>query len=118
MAHKFILIGIAILAFSTIGCDTPHLILDDVIDKQPSQTAQSCKVGDTLTQGQSCTDPNTDGLFSVTPTGNGKYTSETGLFFEATDVLDTTGSTLNGQAYNFKARKQDDGTWKIEATTH
>ena len=118
MAHRLILIGMAILAFYTVGCDTPHLILDDVIDKQPQQNAPSCKVGDILTFGQRCADPNTDVLFTVTPTGNGKYTSESGLLFEATDVLDTTGSTLNGQPYNFKARKQDDGTWKIEAITH
>lgn len=118
MAHRLILIGMAILAFSILGCDTPHLILDDVIDKQPQQTAPRCKVGDILTFGQRCADPNTDALFSVTLTGNGKYTSDTGLLFEATDVLDTTGSTLNGRAYNFKATKQQDGTWKIETLTH
>ena len=119
MLKKFIIIGIAIVVFATQGCDNSKLILENVItDNQPSETAPICKVGDTLIQGQSCTDPNTDALFSVTSVGNGKYTSESGLLYEATDVLDTVGTTLNGNAYNFKATKQKNGSWKIEAVTH
>ncbi|MDE0554987.1 MAG: hypothetical protein OXI24_12260 [Candidatus Poribacteria bacterium] len=114
MLKKFILIGIAIIAFYTQGCN--DLNVENVIT--PSQKAPICKVGDILTEGQSCTDPNTDALFSVTQKGNGKYTSDTGLLYEATDVLDTIGTTLNGNAYNFKATKQNNGSWKVETVTH
>lgn len=118
MLKKFILIGIVLIVFSTQGCDNSNLNLENVIiDSQSSETAPTCKVGDILIEGQSCTDPNTDALFSVTPQGNGKYTSESGLLYESTDVLDTIGTTLNGQAYNFKATKQDNGSWKIEVVT-
>lgn len=116
MLKKFILIGIAIIAFYMQGCNYSNLNVENVIT--PPQKTPICKVGDILIEGQSCTDPNTDALFSVTQKGNGKYTSDTGLLYEATDVLDTIGTTLNGNAYNFKATKQNNGSWKIETTTH
>lgn len=124
MIHRCILIGIAIIAFTTFGCENSNLILDNIVEidniveNETNDTTTLCKVGDILTIGQQCQDPNTDATFTVTTHGNGKYTSKTGLLFEATDVLDTTGSTLNGRAYNFIARKQNDGKWKIETITH
>lgn len=118
MLHRFILISIVILAFATFGCQNSNLMLDNIVENEPDQATPLCNVGDILTPGERCQDPNTDATFTVTTHGNGKYTSKTGLLFEATDVLDTTGSTLNGMPYNFKARKQNDGTWKIETITH
>jgi len=117
MFTRIIVITFTIVAFATFGCENSNLIFENVVDTQPTQTAPSCKIGDTLTKGQSCADPNTDAIFSVLEDGNGKYTSKGGLLFEATDVLDTTGTTFNDKPYNFKATKQNDGTWKIETVT-
>ena len=116
MLKQFILIGIAIGAFTTFGCENTK-ILDNVVNKQPTQTAPICEVGDTLKKGQTCQDPGTDAVFSVTENGNGKYTSKGGLLFETTDVLDTIGTTFNDKPYNFKATKQNDGSWKIETVS-
>ena len=117
MLQRFILIGIAIVALTTFGCENTNRILDTVVENQPLQTATICEVGDTLKKGQTCKDPGTNAVFSVTENGNGKYTSKNGLLFEATDVLDTIGTTFNAKPYNFKATKQNDGSWKIEVVT-
>ena len=76
-----------------------------------------CNPGDILTIGQSCLDKGTDATFKVLDNKSGSYTSESGLLFESTDVLETLGSTLNGRSYNFKAVRVGDGMWQIETTT-
>lgn len=66
MLKKLILVAVVIIAFYTQGCN--NLNVETVIT--PSEKAPSCKVGDILIEGQSCTEPNTDALFSVTPQGS------------------------------------------------
>ena len=111
---------VCILVVLSIGCnDMSKKVINTAMDTEPdvqmdTQTATICEVGDTLKKGQTCQDPGTDAVFAVTENGNGKYTSKGGLLFEATDVLDTTGTTFNGKPYNFKATKQKDDSWKIE----
>ena len=60
--------------------------------------------------GESCTYPGTSTEFSVDSSGTGRF-----LFYTSGTGIDARNSTLNGVAYNFKASKQDDGNWIIEA---
>ena len=102
-----------LLAISLLGCQRTNIsqVVENVSE---NQRIPFCKVGDILNPGQSCLDKGTDATFTVLDNGNAKYTSKSGLLFEATDVLDATGSTLNDQSYNFIARKRRDGSWIIE----
>jgi len=115
-----------ILLFSVLGCednkiaqDTLMDVISDIENISDEQITPSdnkipiCKVGDILMPGQSCMDSSTDGIFTVLENGNGKYTSASGILFEATDILDTEGSTFNGIEYSFRAGRLTDGTWKI-----
>ncbi len=95
--------------------DTPTTETEtDTPTTETTASINFCKVGDILKPGQSCLDSGTDAKFTVLENGNAQYTSESGLFFESTDVLDARGSMLNDQPYDFLARKRDDGTWIIE----
>ncbi len=72
--------------------------------------AQVCKVGDTLSPGDSCTYPGTNIEFSVLNDGSGRF-----LFITAGTGINARNITVNGVRYNFAASKQADGTWLIEA---
>ena len=69
-----------------------------------------CHVGLIVGPGESCTYPGTSLEFSVDSSGTGRF-----LFFAAGTGIDARNTTINGVTYNFKASKQDDGTWIIEA---
>ena len=69
-----------------------------------------CKVGDTLSPGESCTYPGTNIEFSVLNNGSGRF-----LFFTAGTGINARNVTIDGVRYNFAASKQADGTWLIEA---
>ena len=69
-----------------------------------------CRVGLIVGPGESCTYPGTSTEFSVDSSGTGRF-----LFFTAGTGIDARNTTINGVTYNFKASKQDDGTWIIEA---
>ena len=69
-----------------------------------------CRVGLIVGPGESCTYPGTSVEFSVDSSGRGQF-----LFFTAGTGIDARNTTVNGVTYNFKASKQDDGTWIIEA---
>lgn len=119
------IIAIAILAFSCTDRNITHnTIPNKPTINNPSSTPETetniefCKVGDILTIGESCKDKGTDATFTVLETRNGSYTSQSGLVFESTDILDARGSTLNNQSYNFKAsRLGTSNNWKIEVIT-
>ena len=69
-----------------------------------------CHVGLIVRPGESCTYPGTSAEFSVDSSGTGRF-----LFFTAGTGIDARNTTINGVTYNFKASKQGDGTWIIEA---
>ena len=70
----------------------------------------ACRAGLIVGPGESCTYPGTSTEFSVDSSGTGSF-----LFFTAGTGIDARNTTINGVTYNFKASKQDDGTWIIEA---
>ncbi len=69
-----------------------------------------CRVGLIVGPGESCTYPGTSTEFSVDSSGRGRF-----LFITAGTGINAQNTTINGVTYNFKASKQDDGTWIIEA---
>ena len=69
-----------------------------------------CHVDLVVSPGESCTYPGTSDEFSVGSSGTGRF-----LFFTAGTGIDAHNTTINGVRYNFKASKQGDGTWIIEA---
>lgn len=69
-----------------------------------------CQVGDVLQPGESCYDGTGD-AFTVLEDGRGNY-----LFITAGTGINLQGS-INGVRRNFKANKQDDGTWRIDSVT-
>ena len=70
----------------------------------------ACRVGLIVGPGENCTYPGTSTEFSVDSSGTGRF-----LFFTVETGIDARNTTINGVTYNFKASKQDDGTWIIEA---
>jgi len=77
---------------------------------EPKGADGICRVGLTVRPGESCTYPGTSEEFSVDSSGRGRF-----LFFTSGTVIDARNTTINGVTYNFKASKQDDGTWIVEA---
>ncbi len=69
-----------------------------------------CRVGLTVRSGEICTYPGTSEDFSVASSGRGRF-----LFFTAGTGIEARNTTVNGVTYNFKASKQSDGSWIIEA---
>lgn len=69
----------------------------------------NCWIGQALAPGDICTYPGTSDEFRVDAEGKGHF-----LFFTATAVIDAQNANINGQNYDFSARKQDDGGWVIE----
>ena len=76
----------------------------------PERDDGECHVSLIVSPGESCTYPGTDLEFSVDSSGTGRF-----LFFTAGTGIDARNTTINGVTYNFKASKQSDGTWIIEA---
>ena len=76
----------------------------------PERADGVCHVGLIVGPGESCTYPGTSAEFSVDSSGTGRF-----LFFTAGTGIDARDTTINGITYNFKASKQSDGTWIIEA---
>lgn len=60
--------------------------------------------------GERCTYPGTSQDFWVDDSGRGHF-----IFFTAGTGIDARNITVNGVTYNFKASKQADGNWIIEA---
>ncbi len=77
---------------------------------EPMPADGVCRVGWIVGPGERCTYPGTSEEFSVDSSGRGQF-----LFFTAGTGIDARNTTINGVTYNFKASKQDDGTWIIEA---
>ena len=71
--------------------------------------ASDCRVGQMLKAEDSCTYPGTSEEFSVDESGTGHF-----LFFTASAVINAQNARINNQAYEFAARRQDDGSWIIE----
>ena len=76
----------------------------------PERADGECHVGLIVEPGESCTYPGTSTQFSVDSSGTGRF-----LFFAAGAGIDARNTTINGVTYNFKASKQSDRTWLIEA---
>ena len=76
----------------------------------PERADGVCHVGLIVRPGERCTYPGTSTEFSVDSSGTGRF-----LFFTAGTGIDARNTTINGVTYNFKASKQGDGTWIIEA---
>ena len=109
---------VSLIALSVIACDDKKIgqdiITDIMTDDGNTTTAIAiCNIGDILMTGQSCSDPNSDAVFTVLADGIGSYTSLSGILFEATDLLDTEGTSLNGVVYSFRASKLENGAWEI-----
>ena len=109
----FQLLGIIAIISVMNACDNKTSV-DIVSDTM--NTIPICNTGDILSVGQMCMDEGTDATFKVLDDGLGSYTSKSGLLYEATDILDTTGTTLNDRTYDFKAVRIGD-IWKIEKIT-
>ena len=75
-----------------------------------AQSGGDCYAGLVVGPGESCTYPGTSEEFWVDASGRGHF-----IFFTAGTGIDARGTTINGVTYNFKASKQPDGTWLIEA---
>ena len=73
------------------------------------ENSSECQVGQVLEPGDRCTYPATSDEFWVDDTGVGHF-----LFFTANSEINAQNATINNQAYDFAARRQEDGTWKIE----
>lgn len=138
MFRFFVYMIMSVLIFSVFGCGRTDLnqpivsediisdiivdsdvfgnIIDDLLDtpKTDFESLPDCNIGDILMPGESCHDVGTDAVFTVLENGNGKYTSDSGLLFESTDILDTYGSTLNDRSYFFKAIRISGNSWKVE----
>ena len=63
-----------------------------------------------MAPGDICTYPGTSDQFRVDAEGKGHF-----LFFTATAVINAHNANINGQNYDFSARKRDDGDWVIES---
>ena len=121
MFRFFHLLLIALISISVIGCGNNRIgvfIVSDIVSDKSDDTDTQipiaiCNVGDILTPGQSCADANSDGVFTVLENGNSSYTSLSGILFEATDLLDTEGASLNDVVYWFRASKLENGVWEI-----
>ncbi|MDE2686536.1 MAG: hypothetical protein OXI16_03425 [Chloroflexota bacterium] len=74
-----------------------------------SEASTDCRVGQVVSPGDSCTYPATTEEFRVDESGTASF-----LFLNATTVLEAQNASINDQAYNFAARKQDDGSWLVE----
>lgn len=68
-----------------------------------------CRIGQSLAPRDICTYPGTSDEFRVDADGKGHF-----LFFTAAAVINAQNANINGQKYDFSARKQDDGNWVIE----
>ena len=77
---------------------------------EPTAADVMCRVGLTVRLGESCTYPGTSVEFSVDSSGRGQF-----LFFTAGTGIDARNTTVNGVMYNFKASKQGDGSWIVQA---
>ncbi len=75
-----------------------------------AQQNSDCYVGLVLSHGERCTYSGTSQDFWVDAAGRGHF-----IFFSAGTGIDARGTTINGVTYYFKASKQADGTWIIEA---
>ena len=75
-----------------------------------AQQGGDCYAGLVVGPGERCTYPGTTEEFWVDDSGRGHF-----IFFTAGTGIDARGTTFNGVTYNFKASKQADGTWLIEA---
>ena len=75
-----------------------------------AQTGGECYVGLVVGPGERCTYTGTSHDFWVDNSGRGHF-----IFFSAGTGIDVRGSNINGVVYDFKASKQADGTWLIEA---
>ena len=69
----------------------------------------ACRVGMTLSSGESCTYPGTTDDFSVNTRGRGRF-----LTFLAGIRIAITNQTINGRVYDFEAAHQGDGVWRID----
>ena len=84
-----------------------------------STTTASCKVGDVLNPGQSCTYPGTDAVFSVLGNGTAQWhIPNLPAWLEWINQTSISGSlrvstTINGQAYHFVA-EQVGTSWEIK----
>ena len=78
------------------------------VDELPTRT-NVCQVGDILEPGESCTYPDTNIEFTVNNRGSGQF-----LFFTSGNSLNIKDSTINGKSYTLVAKKQNDGSWKID----
>ena len=75
-----------------------------------AQSVGDCYAGLVVGPGESCTYPGTTQEFWVDDSGRGHF-----IFFTAGTGIDARNTTINAVTYNFKASKQADGTWLIEA---
>ena len=85
-----------------------------VVSPEQSATAESaavsdCRVGQALSAEESCTYPGTSDEFWVDDAGVGHF-----LFFSARSVINAQNARINNNAYDFAARKGQDGKWTIE----
>ena len=76
---------------------------------ETARAASDCRVGQVLKAENSCTYPGTSEEFRVDEAGEGHF-----LFFTASEIINAQNARINNEAYDFAARKQDDGSWIIE----
>ncbi len=114
---------VTLTSLSMLGCErqiTEGIVNNGISGTKPTTTETTipiCAIGSILMPGEMCSDPGTDAVFAVETNGYGKYTSESGLEYGATDVLDATGTTLNDREYSLKAIKLENGNWEIQNVT-
>ena len=87
---------------ATADSHTSAVILTDLINA-------NCWEGQNLAPGNNCTYPGTSDEFRVDAEGKGHF-----LYFTADAVINVQNANINGQIYDFAARRQDDGGWVIE----
>ena len=87
---------------ATVDSHTSAVILTDLINA-------NCWEGQNLAPGNNCTYPGTSDEFRVDAEGKGHF-----LYFTADAVINVQNANINGQIYDFAARRQYDGDWVIE----
>ena len=88
---------------------TPSGSKEELSGESGSDVQSECQEGQLLAPGDRCTYPGTTDEFWVDDAGVGHF-----LFFSARSVINAQNARINNNAYDFAARKGQNGNWTIE----
>ncbi len=94
---------------TTQATPTPLESEEGLSGELDTDVQSECQEGQLLTPGDRCTYPGTTDEFWVDDAGVGHF-----LFFSARSVINAQNARINNNAYDFAARKGQNGNWTIE----